>query len=146
MPGIPRVAVLAGALALAAVALFFLPALFGVGGDDPDSSSAPSASAAVATPTPEPTPEPAPTTQAEAAPENAPGITLGQARVQLPVVPGRPAVAYFTLSQANGAPRAVAAVHVAPGTPLSAARKRCSVAPMASAARAVRSARDERDW
>jgi LysM repeat protein len=63
LPGIPRVAVLAGALALAAVALFFLPALFGVGGDDPDSSSAPSASAAAATPTPEPTPEPAPTPQ-----------------------------------------------------------------------------------
>ena len=63
LPGIPRVAVLAGALALAAVALFFLPALFGVGGDDPSASPTASTSAAPATATPEPTPEPEPTPQ-----------------------------------------------------------------------------------
>ena len=61
MPGMPRVVVLAGALAVAALALFFLPALFGVGGDnEPDATPSPSV---VATPTPEPTPPPAPTPQ-----------------------------------------------------------------------------------
>ncbi|MCW1381661.1 copper chaperone PCu(A)C [Novosphingobium sp. KCTC 2891] len=49
---------------------------------------------------------------AEAAPEAAPGITLSDAVVQLPAVPGRPGVAYFTLAQGNGAPRKLAAVHV----------------------------------
>ena len=62
MSGLPRVAVLAGALAIAALALFFLPALFGVGGDG-DADPTPSPTAAVATPTPEPTPPPAPTPQ-----------------------------------------------------------------------------------
>ena len=62
MPGLSRVAVLAGALAVAALVLFFLPALIGVGGDDEPAPS-PSPSAVVATPTPEPTPEPAPTAQ-----------------------------------------------------------------------------------
>ena len=62
MPGLPRVAVLAGALAVAALALFFLPALFGVGGDG-DADPTPSPTSAVATPTPEPTPPPAPTPQ-----------------------------------------------------------------------------------
>jgi copper(I)-binding protein len=57
-------------------------------------------------------PEPAPTEAADATPQNAPGIALGDARVQLPVVPGRPGVAYFTVSQANGAPRKLVAVHV----------------------------------
>ncbi len=49
---------------------------------------------------------------ADATPENAPGIALTDAIVQLPVVAGRPGVAYFTVSQGNGAPRKVAAVHV----------------------------------
>ena len=61
MPALPRVAVLAGALAIAALALFFLPALLGVGGND-GAESSPSPSV-VATPTPEPTPPPAPTPQ-----------------------------------------------------------------------------------
>jgi LysM repeat protein len=60
--GIPRVALLAGALALAAIALFFLPALFGVG-DDGGSSPSPSASSPTVTASPEPTPTPAPTPQ-----------------------------------------------------------------------------------
>ena len=42
---------------------------------------------------------------ADATPENAPGIALTDAIVQLPVVAGRPGVAYFTVSQGNGAPR-----------------------------------------
>ncbi len=62
MPGLPRVMVLAGAVGIAAIALFFLPALLGIGGSD-DPSPSPSPSAAVATPTPEPTPVPAPTPQ-----------------------------------------------------------------------------------
>lgn len=62
MPALPRVAVLAGALAVAALALFFLPALLGVGGDD-EPGATPSASLAPATPTPSPTPEPEPTPQ-----------------------------------------------------------------------------------
>ena len=62
MSGLPRVAVLAGALAIAALALFFLPALFGVGGDG-DTDPTPTPTAAVASATPEPTPPPAPTPQ-----------------------------------------------------------------------------------
>jgi LysM repeat protein len=62
---VPRVAVLFGALAVAAVALFFLPALLGVGGPDrPDASgTTPPASAepSVAT-SPTPVPEPTPQT------------------------------------------------------------------------------------
>ena len=62
MAGLPRLAVLAGALAIAALALFFLPALLGVGGGgDPDATPTPTA--AVASATPEPTPIPAPTPQ-----------------------------------------------------------------------------------
>jgi LysM repeat protein len=60
LPGIPRVAVMAAALVLAAVGLFFLPALLGIGGPN-DPTSSPSASAPVATPTPQPTEPPAPT-------------------------------------------------------------------------------------
>jgi LysM repeat protein len=64
LPGIPRIAVLAGALGAAALALFFLPALLGVGGGGGTGSSAsPSRSAAVATATPAPTPIPEPTAQ-----------------------------------------------------------------------------------
>jgi LysM repeat protein len=61
MPGLPRLAVLAVALAIAALVLFFLPALLGVGGNNDGGTSAPPS--AVATPTPEPTPVPAPTPQ-----------------------------------------------------------------------------------
>lgn len=57
-------------------------------------------------------PEPAPSESLDATPEDAPGITLSQARVQLPVVSGRPGVAYFTLTQANGAPRKLVSVAV----------------------------------
>ncbi|MCA1662370.1 MAG: copper chaperone PCu(A)C [Novosphingobium sp.] len=57
-------------------------------------------------------PAPAPTETAEATAENAPGVALSDARVQLPVVSGRPGVAYFTLSQANGAPRKLVGVAV----------------------------------
>lgn len=45
-------------------------------------------------------------------PENAPGIALTDAVVQLPIIAGRPGVAYFTLSQGSGAPRKIAAVHI----------------------------------
>jgi LysM repeat protein len=61
LPPIPRLAGMAGAIALAAVALFFLPALLGVGGDDsPTASRSPSPSpsrsiAPTATPVPTPT-------------------------------------------------------------------------------------------
>ena len=64
MPRLSRVVLLAGALALAAVAVFFLPAFLGVGGDDePDASAAPSATTAIASASPSPTPEPEPTAQ-----------------------------------------------------------------------------------
>lgn len=63
MPPLPRVVVMAGALALAAVALFFLPALFGGGADNPGVGASPSPTAAIATPSPDPTPIPAPTPQ-----------------------------------------------------------------------------------
>jgi LysM repeat protein len=52
MPGLPRVAVLAGALAIAALALFMLPALLGVGGSKPTGSATPTASSLIATATP----------------------------------------------------------------------------------------------
>ena len=45
-------------------------------------------------------------------PDNPPGIALSDARVQLPVVSGRPGVAYFTVAQASGAPRSIAGVDV----------------------------------
>ncbi len=63
LPGVPRVAVLAGALVIAALALFMLPAFLGVGGGGPSSSASPSGSPAVATPSPTITPEPEPTPQ-----------------------------------------------------------------------------------
>lgn len=64
MPAIPTVGVLFGGVVLAAIILFFLPALLGVGGRDPGGvgSSAPP-SIAVLTPTPAPTPIPDPTPQ-----------------------------------------------------------------------------------
>jgi hypothetical protein len=62
MPGRPRLAVLASALAIAAVVLFFLPDILGIfGGAGPRATPTPTP--AVATPTPEPTPPPAPTPQ-----------------------------------------------------------------------------------
>ena len=60
---VPRIAVLLGALVVAAVVLFFLPALLGVGGRDPASSARPSVSAPPATASPAPTPIPEPTAQ-----------------------------------------------------------------------------------
>ena len=62
LPGLPRVAVLAAALGVAALILFFLPALLGMGGGEAGPSPTPSASA-VATASPSPTPEPEPTPQ-----------------------------------------------------------------------------------
>ena len=61
LPGLPRVAVLGGAVAIAALALFMLPALLGIGGGSspsasPSGSRAPVASASPTTP-------PAPTSQ-----------------------------------------------------------------------------------
>ncbi len=63
LPGIPRIAVWAGALGVAALALFFLPALLGVGGGGTGASPSPSTTAAVATASPDPTPVPEPTAQ-----------------------------------------------------------------------------------
>lgn len=62
----PRIALMAGALVVAAVALFFLPALLGVGGGGGDEESpqpSASASAGVASPSVAPTEPPAPTPQ-----------------------------------------------------------------------------------
>jgi LysM repeat protein len=57
-------AILAGALAIAALALFFLPALLGVGeGGKETTTPAPSSSQGVATASPKPTAPPAPTPQ-----------------------------------------------------------------------------------
>jgi LysM repeat protein len=63
VPAIPTVGVLFGGVVLAALVLFFLPALLGVGGRDgtPDTSASPSA--AVSTPSLVPTPIPEPTPQ-----------------------------------------------------------------------------------
>ena len=57
-------------------------------------------------------PQPAPSEAAQPSPDAPPGITLSEARVQLPLVSGRPGAAYFTISQANGAPRKVVGVAV----------------------------------
>lgn len=64
MPDVPRVALFAGALGIAALALFFLPALLGIGGK-PTASAGPSASPslAVETAAPSPTVPAAPTPQ-----------------------------------------------------------------------------------
>jgi hypothetical protein len=61
LPNPPRMAVLAGALVIAALALFFLPALLGVGGggNNPTTTPSPNPSQAVASPSVEPaTPAP----------------------------------------------------------------------------------------
>jgi LysM repeat protein len=61
MPALPRIAVLAGALGIAALALFFLPALLGIGGGGGGASPSPSSSAQVsASPSPTAVPEPTP--------------------------------------------------------------------------------------
>lgn len=68
---------------------------------------------------PSPTPSPSASSPPAAAlpeapgPENAPGITLSDAVVRLPAVSGRPGVVYFTITQASGAPRKIAGVHIA---------------------------------
>lgn len=49
---------------------------------------------------------------AAAGPEAAPGITVSDAIVRLPAVPGNPGVAYLTVTQGAGAPRKIAAIHV----------------------------------
>ena len=56
--------------------------------------------------------QPTPSETANAVAENTPTIALSDARVQLPVVSGRPGAAYFTLSQASGAPRKLVGVSV----------------------------------
>lgn len=64
LPAIPTVGILFGGVVLAALILFFLPALLGVGGRDGGGvGSSASPSAAVATSSAEPTPIPAPTPQ-----------------------------------------------------------------------------------
>ena len=64
LPVLPRVVVLAAALGVAALALFFLPALLGVGGGGGTTATAsPSASRPAATASSSPTTQPAPTAQ-----------------------------------------------------------------------------------
>jgi LysM repeat protein len=64
LPALPRVAVLAIAILVAAVGLFVIgPDLLGIGSGDVVSRPSPSRSAAVATASPRPTPVPAPTPQ-----------------------------------------------------------------------------------
>ncbi|MEX1170290.1 MAG: LysM domain-containing protein, partial [Chloroflexota bacterium] len=65
LPAPPRLAVLFGALVIAAVALFFLPALLGIGGGDDENGSTPDPSASQAIPSTsvEPTAPPAPTAE-----------------------------------------------------------------------------------
>ena len=64
IPAIPTVGVLFGGVVLAAIILFFLPALLGIGGRDPGGvGSSTSPSVAALTPTPAPTPIPDPTPQ-----------------------------------------------------------------------------------
>ena len=64
LPALPRIAVLAAALGVAALALFFLPALLGIGGGGGATATAsPSASRPAATASSSPTALPAPTPQ-----------------------------------------------------------------------------------
>jgi LysM repeat protein len=62
LPSLSRVAVLAGAVGIAALALFMLPALLGIGGGAPSGSRDPSRSPAATAPA-SPTAVPAPTPQ-----------------------------------------------------------------------------------
>ena len=59
-----------------------------------------------------PKPQAEPSEVVQPSPEAPPGITLSDARIQLPLVSGRPGAAYFTVSQANGAPRKLVGVAV----------------------------------
>jgi LysM repeat protein len=59
-PAVPTAAILFGGVVLAAVALFFLPAILGVGGGDPTASPTPSVAASTPSPSPTPVPEPTP--------------------------------------------------------------------------------------
>ena len=61
LPALPRIVVLAAALGVAALALFFLPALLGVGGGGPTATASPTASRPAATASSSPTALPAPT-------------------------------------------------------------------------------------
>ncbi|MEP6639384.1 MAG: LysM domain-containing protein [Chloroflexota bacterium] len=63
IPGSPRIAVLVGALVIAALVLFMLPALLGVGGGGGPGAASPSASRPAVTTTPSITPLPAPSAQ-----------------------------------------------------------------------------------
>jgi len=63
LPALPRIVVLAAALGVAALALFFLPALLGVGGGGTTATTSPSASRPAATASSSPTALPAPTPQ-----------------------------------------------------------------------------------
>jgi LysM repeat protein len=63
MPGLSRIALLAGAVAIAAIALFMLPAFLGVGGNGPASSASPTASTPIVATSPSPTIAAAPTQQ-----------------------------------------------------------------------------------
>lgn len=57
-----------------------------------------------------------PTTDASessaASPDNAPGVTVTDAIVRLPAVPGAPGVAYFAVNQGSGPARKIAGVYV----------------------------------
>ena len=63
LPGLPRIGLLAGAVAIAALTLFMLPALLHIGGGGGSSSASPSASHPAATGTPAPTVQAGPTPQ-----------------------------------------------------------------------------------
>lgn len=58
--------------------------------------------------------EAAPTAAAssDAAPQNAPGVSVTDAMIRLPAAPGRPGVAYFTVTQGDGTPKNIAAAYV----------------------------------
>ena len=61
MRGLPRLALFAGAIAIAALILFMLPAIIGIGGGGSSSSASPSGSRPAATRSAAPTVEAAPT-------------------------------------------------------------------------------------
>ena len=57
-------------------------------------------------------PDPAQSDAAGAAPDAKPGISAADGRLVLPVVPGRPGVAYFTVRNAGDKEAVIAAAHV----------------------------------
>ena len=57
-------------------------------------------------------PTPEQSSQAAAAPETKPGLSLGDGRIVLPAVSGNPAAAYFTLTNGSDKPVRLAAVAV----------------------------------